>query len=102
MCASNGYSPSRTADDHVVSLSLLKSELVDSSPDPLLGVVSDRAGVGENHGCLLDVLSEGISRILKDRENDLAVIDVHLTSVGLYIYLRPRRVDNRFDAVHFF
>ena len=76
------------ADDHVLPFLFLEPELVYASPYPLFCIVPDGAGVCKNDVGLVYVLGQDIAFLLEDGENDLAVIDIHLTSVGLDIYLR--------------
>ena len=88
---------SHDSDNHSAPPLFLKSELLDSAPYPLLGIVPDRAGVCKNEISLIDVFSKAIANLLEDGKNDLAVVDVHLTTIGLYIDFLFGRIDNRPD-----
>ena len=63
-------------------------ELIDSSPYPLLGIISDGTCVGQYDVGLLYVFSQNVTGILENGKYHLTVVHVHLTSVSLYVYLR--------------
>ena len=58
---------------------------LDASPNALLGVVTDTAGVGHYQVGLLHHFRAFIAGIGKDGEDDLGVVHVHLTPVGFNI-----------------
>ena len=82
--------PSRHAADyahHDLRAFLLdQAELLDTPPDPLLGIVPDRTGVGQDDirpGHILGALISGFGH---DCEDDLRIVHVHLATICLYIY----------------
>ena len=73
----------------------LDVELLDSPPDTLLGIVPDRAGVGEDHVRKGDVLGPEVTLFLQYRKNNFAVRHIHLASICLNIYLFHLRGKDR-------
>ena len=59
----------------------LQVELLDPAPDPLLGIVPHRAGIGHDEVRFLHVLCPLIPLLRQDGKDDLGVIDIHLTPV---------------------
>ena len=54
-----------------------------ASPDALLGIVANRAGVNQNHISLLDILGVDVAVLLHNRYHNLRIADIHLATVGL-------------------
>ena len=86
---------------HSIPFSLLELELVYPSPYPLLCVVADGTCVGKYDLGLLYVFSQCVSCILEDGKNHLAVVDIHLAAIGLYVNLWTLFVYDWSYAVHF-
>jgi hypothetical protein len=74
--------------DHQVGLGRLALlQLSQSRPDLLLGMFAHRAGVVEDHICLLAILDRFIPLRAELPENQLAIEHVHLAAESLQVQL---------------
>ena len=82
---------SEHADDDAPLLFLL-AENIQAAKDALFGIVPYRTGIDQDQVCIADAVAQRPSVILQDGQDDLAVVDIHLASVGFDEYLRARKV----------
>ena len=70
------------ADHQTRTFAAVAFHLGQAPPDPLLGVVADRAGVDQDDVRLGDPLRIDIALLLHECDDDLRIADVHLAAVG--------------------
>ena len=90
------------AHDHVGAGLAVDVELADAAQDALLGVVADRAGVGQDHVGLVDLFGADISFAAQDGEDHFRVRYIHLAAVCLYVnlsHIESMRKDREFFLI---
>ena len=72
---------------------LVALELSHPADDPLLCVVTHRAGIHQQHVCVLGLVGRLVSGPSQDAEHQLGIGHVHLAAVGLDVYALHGRTE---------